>query len=203
MLALVASLVITMLQLRADDDAPKGADKRNQNFKRFDFTKKGENLRYADFRDSNCNEAKFQRLNLTGADLRDTNLEYARFDECDLTGADFRDALLTGTAFRLAKMAGVNMEECKNFDASNVETLRKAKLKKVKIKGSLENADLREADLRGADMSGVHFFPGARFKKAVYSDETIFMDGFDPVEQGMIKKDIDDNLADEDDAKKK
>ncbi len=202
-LAVFASLVVATFGLRAEEDGPKGPNKRNQNFKRHDFTKKGEDLQYADFRDSNCTEARFNRVNLTGADFRDANVEFARFDECDLSKADFRDALLTGAAFRVAVMAGANLEECKNFDASNVTSLRKAKLKKAELKGSLENTDLREADLRGANLSGVHYFPGAKFKKAYYSDETIFMDGFDPAEQGMIKKDIDDDLSEDEDSKKK
>ena len=204
LLGLIASLTSTSFQLSAkEEDAPKGPNKRDMNFAKHDFTKKGENLQYADFRDSNCSEAKFNRINLTGADFRDSNLEFARLDECDLSQADFRDALLTSTYFRKAKMSRVNMEQCKNFDASNVETLRRAKLKKAEIKGSLENTDLREADLRGANLSAVHYFPGAKFKNAYYSEETIFMDGFDPAEHGMIKKDIDDELTDEGGSKKK
>lgn len=193
----------TGLPTLADDDAPKGLNKSGMDFRKVDFTKQGEDLRNFNGSDSNFTEARFNGMNLTGAKFRDANVEYTRFDECILNKADFRDALLEGAAFRKAKMIEVNMEGCRKFDASNVESLRRAKLKKAHVKGSLENADLRDADLRGTNLSGVHYFPGAKFKNAVYSDETIFMTGFDPVGEGMIKKGLNEDLSDEGDAKKK
>ena len=73
------------------------------------------------------------------------------------------------------------------FCVTIAANLQWAKLHRANLQGAkLQDADLREADLRGANLFGAKYctYP---------SMATVFPDGFNPKEHGMIEVDIDGN----------
>ncbi len=186
-------LVLACVGLASTGTAKEPSNHEGEDIRKQDVTKWREDLRGANFRDAIASECNFEGLDLTDADFRDANLKYARFRNSTLTRAKFQGALFESMSFQYAKMDGANLEEQKDFDCSQVLTLRSANLKGAQIEGQPENTDFREADLRDADLSQVTYFPNARWKGAIYNSRTIWMKGFDPERAGCILKDGDDD----------
>ena len=103
-----------------------------------------------------------QRVVAPFINLRGANLD-AGLEEADLRGANLRGANLQVAYLRGANLLGANL-----LDAY----LRFA---------SLEGADLRGANLRGANLEW------AGLRGAVYNDDTLFPEGFNPQQRGMLR----------------
>ena len=144
------------------------------------------NLSSADLTDADLTYANLRKVNLSSADLTDADLSSAELGGADLSvadlrGADLRDANLRGTDLIGADLRGANLTSANLIGTYLIDT----NLKGVDLRG----ADLSSADLRGADLSDVVF------KGALYCNDpefkTIFPEGFDPKEHGMIEVDMD------------
>lgn len=97
--------------------------------------------------------------------------------------------------------AGANFTKA-NFEGLTFEldfgcTYRGANLKMCKISGGGDTGqDFSGADLRGANLRAVRTLAVARWKGAIYDEDTAFPDGFDPEAARMVlakpepKKDV-------------
>ena len=130
----------------------------------------------------------------------------------DLNGFDFDSSCLDGTNLSGRQMEGANFSDASMIN-SNLEgsdlywavffraNLANANLKQARLCGAnlkdanLTGADLREADfgrdnldgftdLQGANLTGC-LVDGTNFSGSIYSRETIFPEGFDPISNGM------------------
>lgn len=123
------------------------------------------------FGHNSLNSACFKNWHLGNANLTDTDLSGANLKYAYLKGAN-----LAGADLILADLTGANLEHA---------YLKVADLTLAGLSG----ADLRGADLRGADLID------ADLRDAKYCNDprakTIFPEGFDPKEHGMIEVDID------------
>ena len=161
----------------------------------------------ATLKDAVLFEADFSHANLAGADLGGAQITYSDFSGATLAGANFFDAYLSGSKFhganlRNALMASTGLDETSFTDADlrgailaysyldgdlSGTDMRAADLRQVAIG---EGADLDDADLRGADLRGAMIrsasVSGANLTGAVYNDDTIFPEGFDPVAAGAV-----------------
>lgn len=127
-------------------------------------------------------------LNLHKWDLSGISLENANLHKADLSKAKLYSARL-----RCADLFCANLIEA-NLKRAN---LRGADLEKADLGGAdLTKANLTEAYLQGADLTGVDFtgadFTGARYGSS-FPIKTIFPEGFDPKEHGMIEVDVEGN----------
>jgi uncharacterized protein YjbI with pentapeptide repeats len=95
-----------------------------------------------------------------GSDLYGANLSESIFDSCSLVNADLRSSFMFRTSFRNADMRGALFS-----------------LDQVGGALVLSAVDFSNANLDGADFSG-----------AVYDPDTIFPEGFNPMERGLIPK---------------
>jgi uncharacterized protein YjbI with pentapeptide repeats len=176
-----------------------------------------------DYHDQDLKERDFSNASLNGANFSDAILSSAKFNKASLKKANFKGADLTGTSFPDADLTEADLREttlkgyCSytNFSKANFEGItlqfgygckyRGANLKKCKISGQGDhNMDGSGADLRGANLRAVTTLSLARWKGALYDEDTAFPDGFDPAAAGMVlakpepKK---DTRADTDDKK--
>lgn len=131
------------------------------------------------------------------------NLELADLFGADLSGADFRNANLTGANFsgadlRNAKLESVNLSGA-NLTCANLTSARlvNSNLFDANLKGAnLEYADLTNVMLKRTYLAGANL-TRANLRCAKYCDDprakTIFPEGFDPKEHGMIEVDIDED----------
>ena len=138
--------------------------------------------------------------NLSGAYFYDANLRNADFSQADLTGADFSQADLTGAIFELADLrrADLSSADLTGADLSgsnlsgaslNQADLTHANVTDADLSGAdLRHADLIHADLRGADLRGAWYWP-SWLMGAIYNDQTVFSEYFDPESQGMVYED--------------
>ena len=114
-----------------------------------------------------------------------------------ITNTMFRDAIFVRTDFSYAVLkrmflAGVDFSEAILYRAEMSEAylcnaiLKGADLKQAILNGAvLDGGTLRGADLRGADLrnASVSF---TDFTNAIFNDFTLFPEGFNPIEYGMI-----------------
>ncbi len=130
-------------------------------------------------------------LELPFADFSGLTLEGLWIVDSDLTGANFNGANLYWCMAPYAKLIGADLRHT---------ILRGA---------ALDYADLTDADLCNADLSldnlggytnlsgailtGIKFNENTKFTGARYSDETVFPDGFNPEEYGMLKIEEDED----------
>jgi uncharacterized protein YjbI with pentapeptide repeats len=110
---------------------------------------------------------------LRGAELAGAFLGGADLFAADLAAADLRGADLGGAHLGSADLSGADLSRANLFGAD----LGWAELRGANLHG----ADLRRADLRGARLTG------ADLSGAVYDDETLWPEGFDPVPAGAIR----------------
>ena len=145
-------------------------------------------LRYADLRYANLPDANLSWADLTGADLSDAHLfqadlRYANLSDANLSWADLRyadlsDAYLSDADLRYADLAGAYLHNADLFGAD----LSDADLRYA----DLDGADLSYADLSGANLSDVVLWGSATWTGATYDEDTIFPEGMDPDEWGMV-----------------
>jgi uncharacterized protein YjbI with pentapeptide repeats len=97
--------------------------------------------------------------NLSGSDLYGSSLSETDMSDCNMQGVDLRNSYIDDVRFR-------------NAD------LRNARCSLNELGGGLRfhAADFTGAKLEGADFTG-----------AIYNEATIFPEGFNPKERGMIK----------------
>ena len=129
--------------------------------------------------------ACFKGWHLEGAYLAGADLSGADLSSADLTGADLRGINLQYADLKFSNLTRANLLWSHLSDADLIGTdLTNALLAYTDLTG----ADLTAADLTGADLSDVVF------KGALYCNDpefkTIFPEGFDPKEHGMIEVDI-------------
>jgi len=125
------------------------------------------------------------------------------FFQADLKGANLKDAVLDGANFSGADLSRACLEDCDLYWAVFFEAnLQHANLQSALLAGcdfkgaNLTHADLRNAnlgldnlggatELHGANLTACKV-EGAIFAGAQYDSETVFPDGFDPVDHGMV-----------------
>jgi uncharacterized protein YjbI with pentapeptide repeats len=126
----------------------------------------------------------FDNMIIRNASMVNRELEGISFDRSDLSGSDFTGSDLYGsilieTDMSQCRMQGVDLRYSHIDDVSfRGADLRNARFSWDEVGGRLvlHAADFTGANLEGADFSG-----------AVYDDATIFPEGFDPAQRGMIK----------------
>ena len=161
----------------------EGKDYHDQDLKGHDFS--NASLNGADFSDAILSSAKFNKASLKKANFKGADLSSASFPDADLTEADLRETTINGycsyTNFSKANFEGITLQlgyGCK---------YRGANLKKCKISGQGDqNMDGSGADLRGANLRAVTTLSLARWKGALYDEDTSFPDDFDPVGAGLV-----------------
>jgi len=159
-----------------------------------------------DYHDQDLKNKDFSNGSLNGANFTDAILDHASFVRASLKKAIFKGANLANTGFYLADLTEADLRESTgaawlsetNLTKANLEgltvsfgyhcTVRGANLKKCKITGVSGPCDFSDADLRGANLRGATSLGSARFKNAIYDDDTAWPDGFDPKAAGAILK---------------
>ena len=144
----------------------------------------GADLTHAILYKTDLSNADLAGANLKEAETTQINLSKANLFETDLRGARLTKANLSEATICFADLGCANLE---NSDLS------KANLKGSYLDGvNLSGANLSEADLRGANLRQANL-NNAVFDGALYCElpncTTLFPDGFDPVQHGMIKVD--------------
>jgi uncharacterized protein YjbI with pentapeptide repeats len=180
----------------------RGAEKdyHDQDLKKKDFS--NASLNGANFSDAILVEANFDKASMKKANFKGADIKWATFHHADLTEADLRET--TGLAhFSDANLSKSNMEGL-TFQLAFACKYRGANLKQCKISGQGDqNMDGSGADLRGANLRAVTTLALARWKGAIYDEDTAFPDGFDPAAAGMVltkpepKKDAKKDAEDE------
>lgn len=166
-------------------------------------------LKGADLEEADLTSADLEKADLSSVNMRYAHLSFARFKHSDLTSADLRGSNLRGaslfsTDLRKANLQGANLQSADLQDADLQDAkLQDAKLQGAKLQGAklqgakLQRTDLRGTDLRGADLRGadlqktrLHLVDLTGAKYCTHPDAfTVFPDGFDPKEHGMIEVD--------------
>jgi uncharacterized protein YjbI with pentapeptide repeats len=105
------------------------------------------------------NRSDLSGSDLSGSDLYGSFLSETNMSQCKMQGVDLRYSYIDDVCFRGAD-------------------LRNARFSKDEVGGGLvlHAVDFTGANLEGADFSG-----------AIYDAATVFSEGFDPGERGMIK----------------
>ena len=124
-------------------------------------------------------EVNLTGWDLSGADLHGSDLSSAYFNETDLNSAYLGAAHLVGAFLCNADLTNANLTYADLVSAFLVI----ADLSDA----DLTHADLVDANLKGANLSNA-ILTGARYCKDD-GFETVFPDGFDPEEHGMIEVD--------------
>lgn len=173
----------------------EGADLRGKISSNGDYT--NANLRGADLSGANLSG-----IDLRGANLRDTVWQRAvvrgQFQNAELNNADLRGSNFTFSDMRAADLRHVSagpIEAAENeliaatFDGVDFTgaDLRGSDFRLALVVGTV----FRDADLRGADLRRAMFVGEAHWEGAIYDDTTMFDEGFDPLERGMIRRSVD------------
>jgi len=122
----------------------------------------------------NLDGAVFDGICLEATDFFATSLVDSSFKNCDLYWADFSEVNLGNADFEGALLRGCN------FEQSN---LSNANFKNADF--ALDNMGNTPVKLQGANLDGA-ILDGADFTGALYNAETIFPQGFSPLEHGMV-----------------
>ena len=167
----------------------------------------GANLRRANLSEANLYGADLSEANLYVADLRGANLSRANLIGANLGGADLSEASLIGADLGGASLGEANLSRADLYEANLYEAnlsgadLSRADLRRANLYGAnlygadlrganlyradLSRADLSRANLGGANLSGADLY-GANLYGAIYSDGTVWPEGFIPNEE-MIR----------------
>ncbi len=122
--------------------------------------------------------AKLHNANLSHANLKNANLNDADLSSADLSNVKLGSANLTNANLSNADLNNANLCKAKLISSN----LHKANLSDAK----LSNSDMKNADLRGANLSNTKL-SSVNLRKAFFDEETIFPQGFNPRNAGMIK----------------
>ena len=122
--------------------------------------------------------ADLRRSKLSKAKLTGVNLSYAEMFEADLSYAKLSGANLSFISFGRANLTGVDLTGA---------DLREALLYGTYMNfAKLNGANLSNANLMGADLNGAKLNK-ANLSGALYSDNTRWPEGFDPIAAGAKK----------------
>lgn len=150
--------------------------------------------------------ADLSATNLSGADLNWAELHFAKIDETtqisekwhlvweivndpqpgrDLHGVDLSKADLHESKLIDADLYSADLHEAELWSTTLTNAdLRRANLNKANLRwADLTSSKLNGADLRGANLSGANL-EKADLTDALYNDETIWPQGFDPTATG-------------------
>ena len=133
------------------------------------------NGKRADLRSVDLQGIDLRYANLKSADMSRAKLKFVNLKGANLIGADLDDAELFG-----ALLLHANLIEANLIDAQ----LNGANL----TRASLEGADLRSANLCDAVLEATDL-TDTNLILAKYNKRTIFPEGFDPQERGMVHED--------------
>jgi len=155
----------------------------------------GKNLDNTNFENCNLTYTKFDGCSLKNCNFQGANVNGTDFKKADLTGSDIRFATFDHPQFFYATLAKVNFSgtDLTNVDLNNGK-LAGANFSKVKGMADIYKADFTGANFRGANMKNAkeHVTMQARFRKAEYDEETMWFEGFEPAERGLILKKAED-----------
>ena len=181
----------------------------------------GKELSNLDYRNANLANAdltstRLRNLDLTNADLSRTHWYGAVVRDTLFRSATLRNADLRGSQFSRVDLRGADLRNA-NIALTTIQG--------VSYRTALEDSDMRGADLRGADMSaarlwgtdlrgadvrgtnfrgastidrsciGFSLCPSAKWRGALYDENTRFNPGFDPAQHGMILTPQQDSAA--------
>lgn len=137
----------------------------------------GVNWAGADLSGHNLAGANLTGANLTGANLRRVNLKGAYLFGANLTDATLIEADLTDANLEWSTMKAANLDGA---------TLRCADLTRANLtQASLRNTSLSEVNLIGTSLRGAEI-TGASLSAAVADLNTVWPDGFNPVDAGVL-----------------
>lgn len=170
-----------------------GSDLRGANLESFHL--EGANLEGTHLEEANLQGAYLNRAKLIEARLDEAHLATACLDDAQLQYAYMEGVNLYGASLKKADLEGVHLERAELHGAHMVE----ANLSDV----HLDEANLEAAHLEGAKLTGVFLaetilegvhLDGARYnsQSVVGMDPTIFPEGFDPKQHGMVDVSEDD-----------
>mgnify|MGYP003133650971 FL=1 len=108
------------------------------------------------------------------ADLVDTDLSYSTFTESIFYGSHFQGSDLSGAVFDHTEF------DTAYFNGANLTGAVFVNL------SSVEYANFQYSELSAADLSGAHDWWTATWNNATYDINTIFPDGMNPDDYGMI-----------------
>ncbi len=138
-------------------------DLKKANLQNIDLSKSNLNqviLHYADLRQANLSNVKFDSVTLINADLSNANLNNAKFTKTTFYNAKLNAAILNQANLRKSPLHGASFSSAILKEANLSEAfidkadLSNADLSKANLKGAnLENANLSKANLSGADLS--------------------------------------------------
>jgi uncharacterized protein YjbI with pentapeptide repeats len=138
------------------------------------------NGKRADLRSVDLQGIDLRYANLKSADMSRAKLKFVNLKGANLIGADLDDAELFGALLLHANLINANLIEANLIDAQ----LNGANL----TRASLEGADLRSANLCDAVLEATDL-TDTNLILAKYNKRTIFPEGFDPQERGMVHED--------------
>ncbi len=137
----------------------------------------GVNWAGADLSGHNLAGANLTGANLTGANLRWVNLKGAYLFGANLTDATLIEADLTNANLEWSMLKAANLDGA---------TLRCADLTRANLtQASLRNTSLSEVNLIGTSLRGAEI-TGASLSAAVADLNTVWPDGFNPVDAGVL-----------------
>ena len=153
-------------------------------------------LAFADFSHSNLSYSDFRAAHMGYTNFSNAKLSYADLRRAFMIGANLRHARLFGANLRTADLTSANLFEAQltyadlfHADLDDAD-LQNAILHNANLSyAQLNNANLSGADLRGANLKKAIIentvFDGARYSNST-NYVTIFPDGFNPEEHGMV-----------------
>jgi uncharacterized protein YjbI with pentapeptide repeats len=134
---------------------------------------------------------------LAGSNLRGLELHRAVFDSLDLIKTDFSGANLRNASFNNSLLNGVVMRGAALMNAALIGAqIKAADLSGVMAVGAdFSEADLSMSNLKDSDVGGASFIKanlcgvnfgvrrmdGAFFFEAIFNEETVWPEGFDPI----------------------
>ena len=138
----------------------------------------GADLRYARLHGADLYHANLGRANLEEADLQRADLAHANLRGADLNHADLNNASLRDADLQGADLQGAFLVRADLYEAD---------LQGADLQGAdLERAHLRDARLQHANLRGANL-QGAWLEEARYNDNTLFPEGFNPQQRGMVR----------------
>ena len=145
--------------------------------KNFDFNFRGMILlknNDVDFSSHNFYRTKLRYLNFENAKFQTTDLKRTDLKGCNFINCNMQNSILSKSYAKEAKFINTD--------------LSKADLEKINLdKAILKNVDLRNADLSGATLTWSEA-TDVNLKGALYDENTVFNQGFNPKEHGMEYK---------------
>ena len=141
--------------------------------------------------------------------LEGADLSYHDFHRALLSNMKMRAAILKGATLRNACLNNADLRECNLNEAGLMNAhLRRSRLENTQMRGSwltgavLDGANLSNADLSGADVAAASFrncqlqsaillverIESANFDQAIFNDQTVWPEGFDPESAGAQRE---------------